>query len=377
MKHAGLAILALAAAWTLPAQAQSNDPAPALNQPDLVSWQLFAMVNAPAASANNNNVLFETWASDDDTFPPTGVPVWPATPSPMALRVPALIRFAPVEPGLGPRVLPDGSEETRRNRATFDFIKNNNLYKKSGLRAAFAAGKEITFPTDSVEVKANWTPIEQVTNPANYHVNTTPSGKRFALVSMHIISKQIPNWTWATFEHQENKGRCDYIGCKDNYGAVVPFVAPEPVAQFGKVYPACQKTPAALAILNQANLEPAFKNYCLKGSQIDFITPSGIATLLGNSVTEDHFDNTSSCITCHSRAAFDAAGNGFVPGAGFVNPPIPALCPRPNSNTGPRCSPSGSPQPSWFYNNPGTPQQARKYLQADFVWAIPLLAQDD
>ena len=36
----------------------------------------------------------------------------------------------------------------------FDFIVNNNLYKTSGLKAAF--GKTLAFPVDSIEVKANW-----------------------------------------------------------------------------------------------------------------------------------------------------------------------------------------------------------------------------
>jgi hypothetical protein len=45
-----------------------------------------------------------------------------------------------------------------------------------------------------------------------YHVNSA-GGKQYALVSMHVISKMVPNWTWATFEHKDNPGRCDVIGC--------------------------------------------------------------------------------------------------------------------------------------------------------------------
>ncbi len=370
MRRTGLAIFACVLATTPCAYAA--DPAPALNQPDKVSWELFAMVNAPAATQNNNNVLFETWASDQQTF--TDNPVWPSAPPPLALHAPILLQFAPVRPGLQPRVLPFNGpgEEVRRNKVAFDFIVDNNLYKQSGLAAAFAAGKEISFPVNSIEVKANWVPIDQVSNPALYHVNSA-GGKKYALVSMHIISKQVPNWTWATFEHQDNKGRCDYIGCRDDFGATMSYVAPEPAAQFGKVYPPCQKTPAVLALFAKAKLAPEFRNYCLKGSQIDFITPTGLPTRLGNSVTEDHFANTSSCMTCHSRAAFDAKGQQFLPFAGFLDPPVPADCPQPNSSIT-ACSPNGPPKPAWFWNNPGTPQQKRKYMQADFVWAIPFMA---
>ena len=144
MKRASLAVFALALATT-GVQAQ-QDPAPALNHPDMISWQLFALVSAPAASQGNNNVLFETWASDGDTF--RNNPVCPLSPTPMILHAPVLAEFAPVRPGLRPHVLPSGKEETRRNKVTFDFIVNNNLFTRTGLAATFAAGKEISFPVE-------------------------------------------------------------------------------------------------------------------------------------------------------------------------------------------------------------------------------------
>ena len=346
------------------------DPNPAMNNPDQGSWQLFATVNAPAATPGNNNVLFETWAADGDTFRRT--PVWPTTPSPTELSPPALSLFKPLPPGLLPRVVPGGGEEVRRNKVTFDFIVNNNLYTRAGLRAAFAAGKTITLPINSIEVKANWVPAESV-DPALYHVNTASDGKKYALVSMHVISKQLPNWTWATFEHQNNPGRCDYLGCVDNYGASVPYVAPEPASQFGRVYPSCAKTPAVLSLFATAKLDKVWQNYCLKGSQTEFTDTTGIPTLLGNSVTEEGFVNTSSCLGCHSRAAFDVLGRP-TPQAGFLDPAQnPTLCPVPNQTIN-ACSPNGTPNISWFWLNQGTPNQRRLFLQADFIWAIPFKA---
>lgn len=340
-----------------------SDPDPAMNNPDMVSWQLFVTVNAPAATSGNNNALFETWASDDDTF--TQNPVWPTTPTGSKLKPPALQRFAPAVHGLQPRISPDGSEEVRRNKVSFDFIKDNKLFTKAGLKAAFAAKKTITFPVDSIEVKANWTEVKGSIDPKKYHVNTAANGKQYALVSMHIISKQIPNWTWATFEHQDNKGRCDFIGCHDAFGAIVADVpAKPPVGTYG----ACAKTDALKKMMADAKLEAVFENYCLKGSQPEFTSATGVPTLLGNSVTENGFVNTSSCITCHSRASTDATG-GSPQGAGFLNPPVAAVCP-----TGNPCSPNGTPNPTWFWNNPGKPNQTIKTLQTDFVWAIPLNA---
>src|SRR5262249_23015277 len=121
---------------------------PALNAPDRAAWCFFLYVNQNAAAPGNNNALFETWASDGDTFQPT--PVWPGPGgSPMALRRPILPTLAhqPAQGGLTPFVLPfEGGpqcpagqlcvgEETRRNFATFTFIKDNKLFSRDGLRA--------------------------------------------------------------------------------------------------------------------------------------------------------------------------------------------------------------------------------------------------
>ena len=79
---------------------------------------------------------------------------------------------------------------------------------------------------DAIEVKANWMLVTDIPAfslgrvtladvPKLYHVNTGSDGQQYAFVSMHIISKAVPNWTWATFEHQFNPARCDIIGCRD------------------------------------------------------------------------------------------------------------------------------------------------------------------
>jgi hypothetical protein len=391
MKHA-LNTFVIAVALMGSANAQTPDPDPALNNPDKVSWELFAMVNKSVPGVNNN-VLFETWAANEDTFqqnpkfpgasaPPNCAPAQiaalttalpqqpPITPvaSPKILNVPALIALAPRPPGLQPHVVPvapgeEVSEETRRNRATFDFILCNKLYTKAGLRVAFAAGQPISFPLESMEVKANWVPVGN-RSPAEYHVNTASDNKRYALVSMHVISKQVPNWTWATFEHKDNPGRCDIIGCHDRFGAVVQDVAPNP-APDGRYNP-CVKSAALKKLFADAGLPPLWENYCLKGSQVDFVTATGLPTGLGNSVTESGFVDTSSCMTCHDRAAVGSTGRNLY-GGGFIDPSSPALCPG-----GPQsaCSPNGAPVPAWFWNNPGQPNQSMLALQTDFVWSV-------
>jgi hypothetical protein len=172
--------------------------------------------------------------------------------------------------GLLPAIPPDPTqtlEETRRNEAAFKFIKDNGLFKVTGLKAAF--GKTLSFPVDSIEVKANWMPIEQVPAftgnkvaladvPRVFHVNTSPKDhKQYALMSMHVITKLVPNWTWATFEHKFNPKRCDILGCKDIFGAVQSSVPPNQAAGLG--YPDCVKTPALKQLMMAAHWDAALR----------------------------------------------------------------------------------------------------------------------
>ncbi|WP_168226421.1 hypothetical protein [Bradyrhizobium sp. SK17] len=364
----------------LPAVAQSP-PNPAMTAPDQVAWQLFIQANTRAGGSNST---FETWASDTDLFQPN--PQFPAAATPPALR-PAILPQVAREgvqqsggllPALPPGVAQGQMEETRHNKPTFDFIVQNNLYKLSGVKAAF--GKTLSFPVDSVEVKGNWVPVSdipQFTNnkvtvaqaPQLYHVNSA-GGVQYALVSMHVISKQVPNWTWATFEHRFNPSRCDIIGCRDGFGAQTAFVPSNRTA--GQGYPDCVKTPALAAMLSSADIDPVYNNYCLKGSQVDFTDNVGLDIRVGNSVTEDGFVATSSCITCHGRAAFKADGTPSSQ-AGFLsfgpNGPVAPLGPLL-----PEWYWKFSSQPPIFEGKPGLTQIA---TAADFVWSIPFCAYDD
>jgi hypothetical protein len=189
VRNSILAVAAIVATFVgVGAGFAQNDPNPAMNAPDLQAWRLFMTVNAKAAGANN--ALFETWARDDDTFRPQ--PVWPTTSPPVQPGPRALSLVAQrAHPGMTVQVVPGGAnlvgEETRRNRADFDFIVQNSLFKVSGLQAAFKSAKPIAFPIDSMEVKANWVEVGRLKEfnqfggtPAEaaklYHVNSV-SGK--------------------------------------------------------------------------------------------------------------------------------------------------------------------------------------------------------
>jgi len=283
----------------------------------------------------------------------------------------------------------DGStqEEVRRNPATYNYIVANQLNSRAGLARAFRNNMKIDFPVDSVEVKTNWIPVSKLATyypgvpQSQFFIATdmvpTPAGQQpvpYALIAMHVISKQVPNWTWATFEHQGNRGRCDFLGCKDLFGAVdtdvPPANAPDGSNQ-GTVYPNCTKTPALLAAFRAARVDPVFANYCLKGSQADFTDNKGLAVRVGNSVTESGFVPQASCMTCHGSANINAKGFATT-GFGFIGQGGQS-----NGQVGPI-------NPLFYYSQTG----GRPYYEdqsgltriaigADFVWSIPFCAYDE
>ena len=333
----------------------SDDPNPAVNETDKFAWQVFVKINS-AAKNDTNDTIWETWATDDDTFPaqpdPKNPPAWPGNAARKKALQPShqqLLRRKLLEGSahhqflqeigrsgpLLPQIVPGGGEEVRRNKPDFDFIVKNNLWYLEGLQAAFTKGDPISFPIAAIEIKAQWKPITEAEKP-NYHWNVDSNNKLFGLIALHIMTKDLPNWVWATWEHVDNPNRCKILGCHDSFG----------LASSGKV------SPELKALFKQAGMGPEWENYRLDGAQIDFTDSTGRPTLLGNSVIEAGFVQTSSCITCHARATFDASGRS-----------LPVF--RPDTQ-----SYNGTPDPTWFYTTTNPPKPI--YLQGDFVWSFLL-----
>ena len=367
-----------------PTPVPPNDVDMAMNNPDEFAWVLFTRVAKLASTqpimngVKLNNSVFETWADDGLTFPTCPnlktPPQWPKTAEEASPKhfVPSLkiqihntlVGTKIKELGIAqtvaaPEIIPPSQpgapiEEVRRNKESFDFIIKNNLWYQEGLAGAFAKGTTLVFPIPSIEVKANWVQIDPK-DKDKYHWNyEAVTGKYYGMVAMHIISKTIPNWTWQTFEWVDNAGRCDYMGCRDSFGANPPYLPPNP--KLGQQY-VSQPTQQVLDLFKSLGATPqdiaAFTRYRLKGTQLDFVDPTGQTLLLGNSITEDGFVRGSSCITCHSQAGFD--------GTGSPNPTI--------GFTSYGQSLRGSPDPMWMWDTSVNPP-AMAYMQADFVWAV-------
>ena len=213
------------------------------------------------------------------------------------------------------------AEQVARNRPQFDYIVNNNLNTKAGLAAAYARSFKVEMPLASIAVKADWVPLTtlllwipqlgDVGNVRKAYYTTTVKSVEYALVAMHVSSRQNPNWVWGTFEHQMNPGRCDAIGCFDTFGAQIPAVQPNRTT-VNTQYGPCRKTQRLEGLMARAKLLPVWKNYCLKSTEVDFTAADGTPYVLGNSVIEGIVGNgtvaASSCISCHAYASFGPTG---------------------------------------------------------------------
>jgi len=349
---------------------------------DFVAWEEFVRITAPSGNPQSRKVEFETWASDEDIYVKDPAQ-WPGIDAPKVLRVSAqgqihLIgaRTSVFDPArcYTPRglVAPQGNgaasgttfpsdgcigEEVRRNWASFQYIVSNGLDSRAGLTRAFARSLKVSLPADAVEFKGDWASVSDAAKwlrvdadfiRHHYYTAFTLNNTvqtEVALLSFHISSKQIANWVWADFEGAMNLGRCDVIGCHDVFGAAVHEVAPNQVG--GQSYGKCDKTAAVLSMLHNAGIDPIWKNYCLKGSQVTFVDARGNPVLLGNSVIEPLNAGIpiarSSCITCHAYASFDKHGepNTFALAAP-LNSPIGML----------------------------DPDKMKDAIQNDFIWGI-------
>jgi hypothetical protein len=203
---------------------------------------------------------------------------------------------------------------------------------------------------DSLEVKVDWVPAASYKHPAfgcpdptNTLYTETINGTCYALAGVHLTSKVMPNWLWATFEPNSsvtNPNRCDpklYGTCLDPWGTT----STQP---YGKGQTAPQ-SPDLRQAMATANLHPAFRNYFLTGVQTQFVDNYGKPVLLGNSFIEFNQGvppGKSSCITCHQYASFD--GKQPPPGApenNFGTPPHgwPSVGYACNQNQNGNCTP--------------------------------------
>jgi hypothetical protein len=366
----GLATTGMAAAvdWKTPWM-EPQDTASAIQSPEEYAWRLFVALNWPADMARREPdtkksfgaegpVVWEAWKNAREVFRKDGGDPGPWLDGP---RVAAVARNAsefdpePLQQlrRRGPKATilfdPISAQkrrnETRLNKQAYEFVRTNELFNLEGQLSFFDRGvAAISFPAEAKEIKAQWRVISEADKP-KYHWHEE-GGTIYGLTALHITTKDIPNWVWATFEHVDNPNR------PDNEPWLLP--SQDRFACKG-VSPDCNLAPAGIGL---EKTKWAF--YRLRGVQLDFVDSRGGTLLLANSQPETGFQTTSSCMTCHARATigriagqparlsvFKEDASGYV----------------------------GMPQPDWFASRTiDNEQQGVKstlvFTQLDFVWSL-------
>jgi hypothetical protein len=314
----------------------------AMQQPERVAWEIFSELNRPVPGSRES--WWQTFPEQAEVYPPDPDPANPPRWEDISGLEPVLGLRPSTQQGL--RAAPDAaaasnpcdvpnSEEVRINRDTFDYLIANELWYVEGKAKRFAEAFEVDFPTGSREVKANWRKLDASDDRSTYLWKEDSAGQAWGLVALHIVSKEVPNWIWATFEHATNPCYAKYLQAQDSFGL-----------EDGKV------TDRLLALFDEHGLDPAlWSNYRLDGAQVTFTDPTGRPIVLGNSITEFGFQTTASCMTCHARATSDASGSGTLPVFNEVGQ-----------------SDHGAPDPRWYYS--AFDPVERVYMQLDFLWSV-------
>lgn len=363
--------------WSQPWK-EPHDPSAAANASDEYAWRLFVALNWPvnarvhepdaaAPFGANRAVVWETWRTAGSIFLDGGADPgsWSShraegeapeqrfeAPSPEHRTNLRHVVGGRMVPLLDPLASARRLTEIRFNRLEFEFIRAHELYDLDGQSRAYGTGAPVSFPYGSREVKAKWRPIEPSDRSRYYTMEVrladgTP--RLYGLTGLHIASKDLPTWFWATFEHVDNPTQ------PDNEGWQLPshdrFACPDAPAD-------CNRAPRGIGLEHTV-----WQYYRLRGTLTRFVDAAGKPLRLANSELESGLQRTASCISCHARAAIGLAGDAVV------RPPIFDTRGE-ESSTGPRERRGfiGAPQTDWFERT--DIQDGGRFQPVDFVWSL-------
>ncbi len=247
---------------------------------------------------------------------------------------------------------PSVGAEVRFNEAAYCYIRTNKLNSLQGQIDAYFNNKKISFPAESKVVKAAWTEIDKCQRRSYYAVSE--GDKLYGLVGLNVMAKHQSTWFWATFEHVDNKSAIgNNVGWKlssrDNFACKSD-------------QPDCEGTPVGIGLQGTV-----WDNYRLRGTQIRYVDQKSVPVLLANSKLEDRFQETSSCMTCHARAAI-LVERGVARRLPFFKNAPGSLCNAPMNGQEPQQAEGyvGVPLPEWFAGSQGQ----KGYMQQDFLWSF-------
>lgn len=357
---------------------EPQDTTMALFAPDEYAWRLFLALNWPARATgcgpdtarkigDAGQTVWERWAIKTDVFLARAAKPKPweelcggAVLEAKVLQPTAQLEVARQQQqrGVAPEFAQPGGdlsnaadEEVRLNEATFKFIRDQGLYSLTKQQALAAAGvKAIDFPRPSKEVKAHWIVLPDAADHSRYHTGKGADGRTYGLVGLHIITKDLPRWFWATYEHVDNETRWPAQFGADFAGWSVP---PHDTYACPPATPDCRALPKGLGLENTK-----WQNYRLKATQVDWVNLTGEPTHVVNSKIEGRFiQKESSCISCHSLALIGDRGG-----------PMPfSIVKGVDPQSGRLISFVGVVNPS---DRRPQPDPNAKFMQLDFVWSL-------
>jgi hypothetical protein len=370
---------------------ESHNPHQAATNPDEYAWHLFVALNWPANTTTrepdpsaplgaDKPVVWETWQNATDVYLEDGQDPGPwitgrratstsMSSTPISSTPATEARFetfslkdisnarhivaGKMVPLTDPTPNAKRLTELRMNRITFEYIRAHELYNLDGQLRMVAASRPVNFPPASTEIKASWRPIRPDERP-RYHtleVRFADGTQRlYGLTALHIVSKDAPQWFWATFEHVENPTRPDADGWQ--------LPSSDRFSCRGE-RAACNRAPAGIGLEGTV-----WENYRLRGTLTRFVDTANRPLLLANSELEAGMQKSSSCISCHARSSLALVGGAPTR--------LPIFDTAARNDESPAAAERhgyiGLPLAQWFESADGADKPLFKQL--DFVWSL-------
>src|SRR3569833_1964515 len=325
--------------------AEPQSAADAAQRNDEYAWKVFAALRAAWQSWPSANDIFRPYGADPGPWKNVAQPVvTPISSSRFetfsARELPNLHRVANGKMVAVSDPLASAARltEIHMNQAGYEYIRARALYNTQGQLRAASSGDPVSFPAATKEVKAKWRVISEAERNRYFTMTvklSDGSQRLYGLTALHLVTKDLPTWFWATFEHVDNPKLAGNEGwqapSRDTFAC-------------GTAQPACNRAPGGIGLEGTV-----WENYRLRGTLTSFVDPAGRPNVLANSELEAGMQPTSSCITCHSRA-----GIGAVAGQPTRLPIF--------ATSDPKQGFVGEPRPEWFANGTMKP--------LDFVWSL-------
>ena len=276
---------------------------------DVQAWKelvdISAATQAPGIQPHDSPVSWRLWWNQQEIYPSqvTGDRNTGPQAAGSSDHFRSLHCYAESEPTVSANAPKPGRatqcEAVLLNEAASAYIFHYELWKRRTLIQA-ARQNAVHLPNAqsnmSRELKTEWRPLTDPKNYSRYIVAIDDKGDPYGLVAFHLMFHKGPNWTWATWLHEDYKGEMPpAIGFHDSFGAR-----------------AGQTPSEALRALLAAHRLPVLEHYKLIGTQVDFTDPSSLGNPLIEGNTVEALRSVS-CMGCHRYAAIKDDGSWHTP----------------------------------------------------------------